>query len=119
MSLKSVSERVVFGARPVVLLVFALVTVAMRPHWPAGGFFISGASSMHSSTRRSAVNSSGGNSRSASFEVRKFPAQARQISATSAKSRPPKPARPSVPKAESLVKLAQRPHGEVQRGRER
>jgi len=29
MSLKSVSERVVFGARPVVLLVFALVTVAM------------------------------------------------------------------------------------------
>src|SRR4249920_1210602 len=71
-------------------------TAISNRHCPALGRFRKGNSNRASKARRKALNSNGGNSRSASFEVRKFPAQARQISAISAKSRPDSRSRESI-----------------------
>ncbi len=69
---------------------------------------------MHSSSRRSAVNRNGGISCSASFEVMKLPAQARQISATRPSSRPLR--RPWLDgNAGLLVQLAQVHSGPISR----
>src|SRR4249919_921775 len=85
-------------------------TAIRRGHCSRDGRLRKAASKTASSPRRSAVNNSGGNSSSASFEARKLPAQARQISETSSRSRAPKPPRASAANADPAIELVQRPH---------
>src|SRR4249919_2486703 len=81
-------------------------TAARRSHCPGGGRLMKAESNSTSRHRRKAVNSSGGNSRSASLEVRKLLAQARHTSETSARSRPPSPAeRARIPTASMAQQL--------------